>query len=209
MESVLNNYELIYKIWSFLDVPTIGSLAGVSKITYRLYKEMYDRRLLTEYIEPCRLRFGLFKEHVALYNSNNLLFDHDYGNNNEIHQRCIRDTKDFVKFLLKDNNWISLVNDLKMMESIFYYLVHVFQILYHFNKHLNEFTMDSKLKYTELLETTNLLKKYLYIEYPEKYNVSELRMFAKFKDTKHLYKKKRLQLVRILTRPENETYTLS
>ena len=36
MDVVLDNYELMSIIWSYLDVPTIGVLASVSQITQQL-----------------------------------------------------------------------------------------------------------------------------------------------------------------------------
>ena len=50
---------------------------------------------------------------------------------------------------------------------------------------------------------------YLYVEYPDRYNIETLKKMAKFKKIKGYYKMKRSKLIQALTRPSNESYFIS
>ena len=48
---VFDNYDICYIIWKYLDLPTIGVLSSVSKLTFQLYKDLYKKRINIEFMD--------------------------------------------------------------------------------------------------------------------------------------------------------------
>lgn len=203
MDLVLNNYELMNIIWSYLDVPTIGVLASVSPMTFRLYKELYKKRLDKEYIEPCKLNFDKYLETTRTYINNTYPTIDD----EDKHSVCIKKTILFSNSLIKNNGWLAIINDLDLMENVFYYFSLVSKIL-SYHRTMNDFNEETNKNYEIMTRNLNKIKRYLYVVYPNEYNVEELRMFAKFKNIKKIYKRNRSSLIGSLRRPKHETYVI-
>ena len=207
MDVVLDNYELMSIIWSYLDVPTIGVLASVSPMTFRLYKELYKKRLDKEYIEPCKLKFEQYMEKISIY----VTTLYPTIDNENKHSVYIKHTVTLTNYLIKDNNWLAIINDFDLMESMFYYFSQAFEILsYHLKyvRSVNNLNLETYKNYEIMIRNLNKIKRYLYVVYPNNYNVKELSMMAKFKNIKKIYKRNRSSLIASLRRPKDEIYAI-
>jgi hypothetical protein len=197
---VFDNYDICYIIWEFLDVPTIGALSSVSKLTFQLYKDVYKKRIKKEYIDKANGVFDIYIKH-----GERLIF-HIYDS--YIISNAMIHVNQFMKEFIDEDLWIALVNDSHLMEKIFYELAFLNRS---FKQLKSSKLFDEAFEtetYTKVQHLFDSIDKYMYIEHPEKYNVIELKHLASFKQIKKCHSKKRTQLISSLRRPKNESYYL-
>jgi len=196
---VFDNYDICYIIWKYLDLPTIGVLSSVSKLTFQLYKDLYKKKNI-EFMDKA---YEVFNNYIKY---GERLIYHIYDNN--IILNAMINVNHFMKAFIEDNLWIVLVNDFHFMEKIFYelsFLNRTFKQLKSSKLFDEAFGTET---YTNVQHSFDIIDNYMYIEHPEKYNVIELKHFASFKQIKNCHSKKRTQLISSLTRPKNEIYYL-
>ena len=117
--------------------------------------------------------------------------------------------KTSIFFMIHVFNYIETILDFEKMEEYFKILseLHIIYKCYCINSYGN--CNNNIVPLSIQMKIENIRKKichYLYIEFPEKYNVETLRQFAKFKKIKHFYRMRRSALIRNLRRPANESY---
>ena len=62
--------------------------------------------------------------------------------------------------------------------------------------------------YGKIQSCFDILDNYLYVEYPEKYSLYDLRIMARFKKIQNYYNMKTSKLKKALSRPLDEVYYL-
>lgn len=197
---VFDNYDICNIIWGYLDIPTIGMLSCVSRLTFQLYKDIYRKKFNIEYIDKANIQFDNYIKYGERF------IYHMYDNDIILH--AMISVNQFLKPFIEDNLWIALVNDFHLMEKIFYELSFLNRSLKQMiSSKLFEEAFKNEI-YRKMLLSFDIIDNYMYIEYPEKYNVIELKQLASFKNIRKCHKKKRNQLIKSLTRPKDEIYYL-
>ena len=111
---------------------------------------------------------------------------------------------DFIDRTVKEY-WVVLIKDLEIMEKLFSYIVSYNAIFMTFTEMIFMTNTDRSLL-TKIEGIKSRTLSYLYVEYPEKYNMETLKKMAKFKKIKGYYKMKRIELIKALERPTDELY---
>ena len=204
MDIVFSNYDICCIIWDNLDAPTINSLAHLSKLFKKLNNTFYKKKLKDDYIDPVNEIYNNY-----MYDTNILIF---YMETDLITFNMIRDSMINVTSLINqffiDNLWISLVNDLELMQNIFYHLCFLNRSYnYYKSTMFFRFLFEEQI-YKDVLNAFDDIKQFLYIEYPNSFNVTELRQLARFKNVRKVNKRNRSQLIHSLRRPNDEIYIL-
>ena len=184
--------------------PTINSLAHLSKLFNQLNNTFYKKKLKDDYIDPVNEIYNNY-----MYDTNILIF---YMETDLITFNMIRDSMINVTSLINqffiDNLWISLVNDLELMQNIFYHLCFLNRSYnYYKSTMFFRFLFEEQI-YKDVLNAFDDIKQFLYIEYPNSFNVTELRQLARFKNVRKVNKRNRSQLIHSLRRPNDEIYIL-
>lgn len=205
MDIVFSNYDICSIIWKYLDAPTINSLSHLSKLFNELNKTFYQKRLKDDYIDPANKIYETYID-----GSNLLVF---YMEADLITCHMIRDSMRNVTSLIRkffiNDLWIALVNDLELMENLFYHVSFLNRSYnYYKSTMFFRFLFEEKI-YKDVLDAFDDIKQFLYIEYPNKFNVIELKQLARFKNVRKVNKRNRSQLIHSLRRPQNERYNLS
>lgn len=198
----MSNYDLCLLIWSNLDLPTIGALACLSKTTYRIYKDTYRVRLNNEFIIPANKLFNTYFSITKPL----LMTTYDRVSNDVITQ-IMQNVCLLLDPFVNNQLWIALVNDLELMEDVFYSIAYIEKSL-KYSYQTNLYTVFHTDLYTKVKEYFDKIDKYFYVEYPSKFNVTDLKVLANFKKVRKCYKKNRSQLIYSLKRPTNESYFL-
>ena len=123
-DSVFSNYDLCSLIWSNLDLPTIGALSCLSKTTYRIYKDTYHTRLQNDFIIPANKLFITYFSVIKPL----LVTTYDRVTNDTITQIMLNIITLLDPFV-NNQLWIALVNDLELMEDMFYSIAYIEQSL--------------------------------------------------------------------------------
>lgn len=199
-DRVMSDYDLCSIIWSYLDVPTIGGLASLSKTSYRLYKETYPVRLHNEYIVPANRLFSMFSRKTTP-----LLRTLPELVTNDILVSLVTEVVTLLTRFVNGRLWIALVNDIDLMEVMFYALAYIEKDLVCLKTTQVYQVFDSAIYY-EAVALLDNIDSFLYVEYPDKFNIHDLKSLARFKKIKKYYKKNRSQLIRALRRPSDELY---
>lgn len=196
MDIVFDNYELTFLILKNLDSISLNTIGPVSQNFNRASKEMYQSKMDEEYIKPAKQLYEThLLEYTRLHNGTYLL--DEFVNISY----CV---KEFINEFLDKKYWIALVNDIDFMEEIF---VHIALIYNDFSfvgvlirRSGDRRIIESEL-YDEVMEIIEKIKPYLYIEYPDNYDIEKLREFAIFKNVKKCKNMKRSKLISFLSRP--------
>lgn len=205
MDIVFGNYDICSIIWKYLDAPTINSLSHLSKLFNELNKTFYQKKLKDDYIDPANKIYETYID-----GSNLLVFymEADLVTYNMIRD-SMRNVTSFIRKFFMNDLWIALVNDLDLMENLFYHVSFLNRSYnYYKSTMFFRFLFEEKI-YTDVLDAFDDIKQFLYIEYPNKFNVIELKQLARFKNVRKVNKRNRSQLIHSLRRPQNERYNLS
>lgn len=201
-DSIFSNYDLCSLIWSNLDLPTIGALSCLSKTTYRIYTDTYHIRLQKDFIIPANELF------ITYFSVTKPLLITTYDRvTNETITQIMLNIITLLDPFVNNQLWIALVNDLELMEDMFYSIAYIEQSL-KYSKHTNLYDVFHTDLYNKVKVYFDKINQYLYVEYPSQLNVNELKVLAAFKHIKKYYKKNRSQLIYSLKRPPNELYFL-
>ena len=205
MDIVFSNFDICSIIWKQLDAPTINSLRHLSKLFNELNKTFYQNKLREDYIDPANKIYENYIEGSDL-----LIF---YMEADLVTYNMLRDSMRNVTSLIKqffiNNLWIALVNDLELMQSLFYHLGFLNHSYNYYKATMFFRFLFEEQIYKDVLNAFDDIKQFLYIEYPIQFNVIELRQLARFKNVRKVNKKTRSQLIHNLRRPHNERYILS
>jgi hypothetical protein len=179
----------------------------VSKLFAQISDECYRERFDKEITTPASLLVDEI-EHECAYVHRNLT---TLNINDTI--ALLEDMYENLQPFIKENLWIALVHDIDMMEHMFQLLADVNGLLekhkkrYQFSPESLQFPGRHAL-YTKIQWTFDQLDKYLYVECPEKYNVLQLKQFARFKKINGFFIMKRRDLINMLSRPCDMLYYL-
>lgn len=202
-------------IFDMLDFATISAVAPVCKRFAVLSKKHYPKRLQSDIIDPAKRDFNKFFDSTMC----SYVADHYFSIVFFVHinnfTRVLERFEAFATCFLEDNYWLLLLNDFDVMESMF---IFVSRINYLMETHKNDLFFNNGFSNTEYYERVTLyyrlhglfdsLDAYLYMEYPERYGISEVHMMARFKKIKKHWGMKKTALVRALRRPVDEVYYL-
>lgn len=202
-------------IFDMLDFATISAIAPVCKRFAVLSKQHYPKRLQSDIIDPAKRDFDEFFNSTMRSYVTNHYFSIVFSVHINNFIRVLERFEVFITRFLTANYWLLLLNDLNVMESM---LLFVSRINYLMDTHARDLFFNNGFSNTEYYERVTLyyrlhglfdsLDAYLYMEYPERYGISEMHMMARFKKIKKHWGMKKTALVRALRRPVDDVYYL-
>lgn len=183
--NVFDIYDIVKQIFDNLSCFEIESLNVINKTCYEVYKNVFKRKCKEELYDPFDENFKTIIEV-----SNHYKFSPHTIRPNEIKQ--MYNSLENICYTY----WIVLVHDLNRMEELFMTCSSIEPCL----------RLIGSTCFSNIEKTRTLLCRYLFIEYPDKYKLEDLRLLAKYKGVKRWYNKKRSHLVRDLRRPKDQLY---
>lgn len=206
--------DIMNIIFDYLDFATLSAIAPVNKQFYNLSKERYQSKIETEVLNPAKEMINDYvntvsPEIIQFYIQDDI---HDIFDTLRACERVLRDTESFLKQFTTDNYWILLVKDLELMEQFFVTLSRANVMLTRYRSAISIYNFDRlddiNTLYGKIQSYFDILDNYLYVEYPEKYSLYDLRIMARFKKIPKYYNMKTIKLKRALRRPQDEVYYL-
>lgn len=215
-QNVFESEDIVEHIISYLPYYMVSGLGPVNKTCSMVSRRLYASKRQSELVQPFTDVYDDILNTVKLFNNSSMTVRNMICRNNCCmsttckHNVCnMVNVFNYTETILNKNLWVVLVNDFERMEEYFKILSELY-ILYkcyctnrYGNSNNNIVPLSIQMK---IEDTRKKICDYLYIEFPEKYNVETLRQFAKFKNIKHFYRMKRIALIRHLKRPVNESY---
>ena len=209
MTNIFDYPDMCREIFKKLDFATISAIAPVCKLFAEIAKECYEEKLQEEIILPSKALFEDFKPTMYYWMGRYYISTRDSFIDMLI--RFERFTKPFIDE--EKQYWVALVNDFEMMETIFLFIAHIENLLenvkwiWRFYPRYKDVPERNDM-YLRLQDIFDILDTYMYVDYPSKYNVDQLRSMAKFKKVKKYSTLNRAKLINALKRPKNEVYYL-
>lgn len=214
IETVFNCGDIMEHIMSFLPYYMVSGMAPVNKTCNMISKRVYSSKHAGELLQPFD---DIYNKIIYTVN---LFIDSPSGVKNIMctneccllctckHNICniVNVLNFYTDTILEKKLWVMLVKDFEKMEKYFDILSKIYIVYecYCTNIYLKDIIPLSIQSNIE--KTRDKICNYMYIEYPNKYTVVELRKFAKFKRIKNFHKMRRSTLIRHLRRPVNESY---
>lgn len=207
--------DIMNIIFDYLDFATLSTIAPVNKQFYNLSKVRYQSKIETEVLNPAK---EMINDYINLVSPEIILFYiqddiHDIFDTLTACERVLRDTESFLKQFTTNNYWILLVKDIELMEQFFVTMSRGNVMLTRYHSAINKFSSYDRLDdintlYGKIQSYFDILDNYLYVEYPEKYSLYDLRIMARFKKIPKYFNMKTSKLKRALRRPLDEVYYL-
>lgn len=206
--------DIMNIIFDYLDFATLSVIAPVNKQFYNLSKERYQSKIETEVLNPAKTMINDYINLVSPVIIQFYIQDDIYDIFDSLRacERVLCDTESFLKQFTTDNYWILLVKDLELMEQFFVTMSRGNVMLTRYRSAISIYNFDRlddiNTLYGKIQSYFDILDNYLYVEYPEKYSLYDLRIMARFKKIPKYYNMKTIKLKRALRRPQDEVYYL-
>lgn len=191
--TVMESEDLLDYILSFLEYYDVSGCALVNKLFHKISSRMYTIKINKTLYDP-------FNELYKSTMQKTMVKTINVRNYYEVCEIFF----DFIDRTVKEY-WVVLIKDLEIMEKLFSYIVSYNAIFMTFTEMIFMTNTDRSLL-TKIEGIKSRTLSYLYVEYPEKYNMETLKKMAKFKKIKGYYKMKRIELIKALERPTDELY---
>ena len=203
IEKVFNCEDIIEYIMNKMEYYDISNIGLINKLFNKVSKRIYDIKIRIQLYDPFANEYNYYTT-LLIHTRDNPITIYNY-------QYYVTIFYDFIERIV-ETYWVVLIKDLNKMEHIFESLIYYNNTYDIYTYRLQGYHIDINIEQKKLKnrmdKTNKKIFKYLYVENPDKYNVSELKSMAKFKKIKKYYRLRRSHLVKKLSRPENAIYYL-